>query len=337
MNTYVVVGLGATGSRIAKGLVRDDPTARLMLFDDSPGRAAEVAVTFGDRATEIGSGFDVSRIPDGSTVVLAGRTGSHPGDAQACLARGIDVVSVSDSLGDVRELIELDDLASRHDARLVIGAGMMPGLSDLLVAHAARQFDELIEVHVSKFGTGGPDCARQHHAALARLSFDWRDDGWRRRPGGSGRELAWFPQPVEAADCYRAALADPLLLVRAHPSVRRVTAKMAATRRDRLTMHLPMLRRPHPEGLLGAVRAELRGVRHGEYHELILGCAERPAVAASIVASAVSVVLADTSHGSSRSGAGGVSEWVDPTMLLRQLRRRGLRLEVFAGADRTDA
>lgn len=337
MNTYVVVGLGATGSRIVKHLVRDEPEARLVLVDDSPGRAAEVARTCEENTLEIGSALDVTRVPDGSTVVLAGRTGSHPDNAQACLSRGVDVVSVSDSLGDVRELLELDDLARRHEARLVIGAGMMPGLSDVLVAHAATQFDELTEVHVSKFGTGGPDCARQHHAALSRLSFDWRDDGWLRRPGGSGRELAWFPQPVEAADCYRAALADPLLLVRSNPSVQRVTARMAATRRDRLTMHLPMLRPPHPEGLLGAVRVELRGMRSGGYHELILGCAERPAVAASIVAGIMSHSIANRKIDSAQVGAGGVAEWVDPLSFLQQVRRLGLRLEVFAGSDETSA
>ena len=39
----------------------------------------------------------------------------------------------------------------------------------------------------------------------------------------------------------------------------RVTARVAASRRDRLTARLPMLRPPHPEGLIGAVRVEVRG------------------------------------------------------------------------------
>ena len=35
---------------------------------------------------------------------------------------------------------------------------------------------------------------------------------WTRRPGFSGRELLWFPDPIGGRDCYRAALVDPLLL-----------------------------------------------------------------------------------------------------------------------------
>ena len=247
------------------------------------------------------------------------------------------MISAGDSLGEVRDLLELDDLAIRHEARLILGAGMMPGLSDVLVAHAIKWFTEVNEIHVAKFGTGGPDCARQHHAALARLCFDWRDSGWQRRAGGSGRELAWFPQPVQAADCYRAALADPLLLVRAHPEVRRVTARMAATRRDRLTMHLPMLRSPHPEGLLGAVRVEVRGVAAGERTELVLGCAERPAAAAAAVAAATAHSLSAGAIDPLQKGAGGLAEWVDPLDFLHLVRGLGLRPERFIGVEHTSA
>src|SRR3546814_6619520 len=75
---------------------------------------------------------------------------------------------------------------------------------------------------------------------------------------GSGRELCWFPDPIGAEDCYRAELPDAVLLVPHFPLVDRVTARLSATRRDRITAHLPMLRKPHPEGLVGAVRVEVR-------------------------------------------------------------------------------
>ena len=98
-------------------------------------------------------------------------------------------------------------------------------------------------------------------------------------------------------------------------------------------MHLPMLRRPHPEGLLGAVRVELRGVRGGQQLEVVLGCSERPAVAAgAVAASAVSMLeVADDEV----SGARGLAEWFEPQPLLRDLRARGLRPEIFVGADET--
>ncbi len=300
----------------------------MALIDDAPGAAASSAANLGPNVT-----VAVARdLENADAVVIATRAGSHAEIAQRFLTSAPVIISVADSIDDVRGLLDLDGQARADGCRIVVGAGMMPGLSDILASHGKRWFDDVREIHVSKFGTGGPDCARQHHRALKGRCFDWRDGQWQRRPGGSGRELAWFPAPVEAADCYRAALADPLLLVRVHPDVERITSRMAATRRDRLTMQLPMLRTPHPEGLLGAVRVELRGVHDGAQLELVLGCAERPAVTAG----AVAATAVESMHGQEgEPGAKGLAEWVDARSFLHRLRNRGVRSEIFVGADET--
>ncbi len=334
MTVLAIAGVGATGERIARQLARQPEPIGLVLLDDKPGEATRLADQLGPSVEGREIALEDFDRDDVDAVILATRAGSQAVDAQLCLERGADVIATSDSLGATRDMLELDEAAKRADRRLIVGAGMMPGLSDLLAAQGRKRFDEIHEIHVSKFGTGGPDCARQHHAALKRLCFDWRDEEWQRRAGGSGRELAWFPEPVQAADCYRAALPDPLLLVRAHPDVRRITARMAATRRDRLTMHLPMLRRPHPEGLLGAVRVELRGIIGGEQRDLVLGCSERPAVASAVVAAATAQYLGAIDE-TVPPGAHGLAEVVDAGLLLRDVRRRGLRPEVFVGADQT--
>ena len=160
--------------------------------------------------------------------------------------------------------------------------------------------------------------------------MDWRAGGWREKPGGSGRELNWFPEPVGGADCYRAALADPVLLHRAFPEADRITARMAATRRDRLTARLPMLRRPHPEGLVGAVRVEVRGRVGGRYDTHVLGVLDRPAVAAGGVAAVAAIRLARGELGPV-AGAHGLGTVDDPTGFLHELAERGVRAAAFAG------
>ena len=117
---------------------------------------------------------------------------------------------------------------------MVIGAAMAPGLSCVLAALPARPAR-----------SGSTRCTWPASAPAARPApgattppsprpaVDWEEGDWRRRPGGSGRELVWFPEPVGGADCYRAGLADPLLLVPAFPGCRRVTSRLEATRRDR--------------------------------------------------------------------------------------------------------
>ena len=321
-----VVGSGATGRRIARQLAHGAAPPDLVLIDHRPGVAAEVARSLGGTvAWSVGD-----QVPDAcDVVVLATGVGKHPALARAAVDHGSHVVSISDSIPDVRGLLRLDERARERERVVLVGAGMMPGLTDLLAAHAASWFDRLDEIHVSKFGTGGPECARQHHGALKGPCIDLRDDEWVRRAGGSGRELAWFPAPVHAADCYRAALVDPILLSRAFPDVGRISARMAATRRDRMTMHLPMLRRPHPEGLLGAARVDLRGTRDGAVTDVVLGCSERPAVAAGAVASVAANYAA---AGRTRLGALGLAEGVPVVEFLHDLRHRGLRLELFVGS-----
>jgi hypothetical protein len=259
--------------------------------------------------------------------VLAGPVGTHVGTARDFLGRGLPIVSVSDGVADVRGLLDLDIEARERGVSVAVGVGMAPGLSCVLAAHAAARFDQVDEVHVAKVGTGGPACAREHHRALGGMSLDWRDGGWVQRSGGSGRELCWFPDPLGAEDCYRAALPDALVLVQAFPGVARVTARVAATRRDRMTARLPMLWPSHPEGGPGAIRVEVRGQRGTSRDVTVLGAMDRPAVAAGAVA-ALTALWASQGR-LRRSGAAGLAELVEPVPFLAELRVRGVRAAVF--------
>lgn len=318
-----VVGLGAVGARVARQLASTEAVTSVVLDDEQQEQASTAARAIGDRAT-------AARVsPDAvDVVVLATEAGSHAALAEPFVRAGVHVVSTSDAPEDVRALLQLDDVARPAGTSVVVGAGFGPGLSCVLAAHAARRFEEVAEVHVARSGTGGPDCARQHHRALSGTSIDWRDGDWLQRPGGSGRELCWFPDPVGAQDCYRAALPDALLLVPAFPSVDRVTARLAANRRDRLTAPLPMLRRPHPEGGPGAVRVEVRGRRGSGLDTVVLGAMDRPAVAAGAVAAVAAVAAVE---GGVASGAGGLAGRVDELAFLQELARRGVRAAVFEG------
>jgi hypothetical protein len=230
----------------------------------------------------------------------------------------------------VEALLALDARARARHLTVAVGAGFSPGLSCLLAAHAAALLDRVTEVHVSRVGTGGPACARQHHRALRGEAVDWRDGEWLHRASGSGRELCWFPDPIGGRDCYRAALPDPRLLVGAFPGVERVTARLAATRRDRLTSRLPMLRKPHPDGGPGAIRVEVRGERSGAgTATVVYGAMELPSMAAAAVAalSAERIVAGEAL----RPGAAGLAELFEPLPMLQALAERGTKAATFTG------
>jgi predicted dinucleotide-binding enzyme len=325
VTTIGVLGVGAVGARVARQLLSTDGSVEVVLRDERTDHVEAVARSLGDGA-RIDRGSDIDPL-DVDVVVLAGPVRTHLEPARRFVAAGVPVVSVSDEITEVRSLLDLDVEARERDVTVAVGSGFAPGLSCVLAAYAASRFDEVDEVHVAKVGTGGPACARQHHRALRGHALDWRDRGWAQRPAGSGRELCWFPDPIGAEDCYRAALPDGLLLVPAFPGVARVTARMAATRRDRLTARLPMLWPSHPEGGPGAIRVEIRGRRGTSRDVRVLGVMDRPAGAAGAVAALTALWV--TEGRLARVGAAGLAELVDPVPFLSELRRRGVRAAVF--------
>ncbi|HEX2274073.1 MAG TPA: hypothetical protein VHG90_09400 [Acidimicrobiales bacterium] len=323
----VLVGAGACGARAGRQLVTLEPPENLVLVDTDAARVERVAASLGEPARAS------DRVPSArpGDVFLLAAPGGQREVAEAAVAGGAHVVSVADAVAEVRALLALDGAARAAGAHVVVGAGFSPGLSCVLAALGARALEHVDEVHVAKVGTGGPACARQHHRALAGEAVDLRDGEWQRRRAGSGRELCWFPEPIRAVDCYRAALPEPILLAPAFPGVRRVTARMAANRRDRLTARLPMLRRPHPEGGLGGLRVEVRGRQGSVLDERVLGAVDRPALAAGAVAA---LACRWASEGRlARTGAAGLAALAEPGPFLAALADRGVKVAVFEGGQ----
>lgn len=323
----LLIGPGAVGARAMRSLLETGAERVVVTGGTAANRAATVEAG-GAHAVDGGADGSPSEHRDIDVVVLCGPGGTHAGPARAHLEAGRSIVSSSDDVDDVRALLDLDVLARERGRSVVVGAGFSPGYTCLLARHAASAFDRVDEVHVARAGTGGPACARQHHRALAGTAVDWRDGEWLGRSAGSGRELCWFPDPIGGLDCYRAEVPDALLLAPHLPGVGRVTARVAASRRDRLTARLPMLRRPHPEGLVGAVRVEVRGLRQGAQDVLVYGALDRPAVASGAVVALAARWVAD---GRIAPGARGLVAIEDPVPALQELAAIGVRAAVFEG------
>lgn len=327
MTRVVLVGAGSVGARAAHELAAA-PTdvTEVEVIDPDPDRRTGLARALGEAGRVGGSSYTGQAC---DLVLIAAPAGMHARIGAAALGSGAHVVSVGDSIAGVRSLLRLDAKARSVDRNVVVGAGFAPGLTCLLAKHGASGFDRVEEVHIAKAGTGGPECARQHHDALGRAAVDYRDGAFVRRRSRTGRELCWFPDPIGPRDCYRAALADALLLAPAFEGVERVTSRVAANRRNRLTGLFPMLRRPHADGGPGAVRVELRGRRGSSWDVAVYGVMDHPAGAAGAVAAVSALAVLDGRMGP--PGAGGLATVADPLFLIAELHRRGVRAAVFEG------
>ena len=321
-----VVGLGAVGSRVAQQLGASGTPVLVHDPNVLGTPSLEVAV---ERVHDV---LDVHS----SRVDVAVLAGPAPQAALAAglMRRGVHVVTTTDDPDDVYELLSFEDEARHLERSVVVGAAASPGLSGLVARELSRRFDLVDEIHVAFHGTGGPACARQHHRALGGDALGWLDGRWIERSGGSGRELLWFPEPIGSKDCYCAELADPIVLQRAFPAASRISARVSATRRDRLTARLPMMSPPHAEGGLGGLRVEVRGSRDGERVTEVAGVAERTAVMAGATAAAVAdqlVGLAGSApHGVVVLGDGRL----DDDVLMTGVIQRGITVFEYIGSGR---
>lgn len=322
--SVAVVGLGVVGARVARQLTSS--SIPVLVHDRRADLQSVTARAL--KAGEIDSAIDLH---PGETSVVVLATPSRQGSlTRRLVERRLNVVCTSDDVEDVRDLLELDGVARANNVSIVVGAAASPGLSGLLVAELASRVDVIDEIHVGVHGTGGPACARQHHRALAGDAPGWHDGEWISRPGGSGRELLWFPEPIGGRDCYRAELADPLTLQRAFPSASRISARMSATRRDRLTARLPMMSPPHAEGGIGGVRVEIRGSRGGERRTEVAGTAERTGIISGAMASAaaLSALSSALPVGVVVLGAPGVPNGA----ILDDVMKRGITIFEYVGS-----
>jgi len=279
-----IFGAGVVGARVAESLSIESQTS-ILVYDSSQIVAQRLARRLSETNSLI-KATNRSELNRAKVIVLAGPL-PHTPVAKEFLGKGVSIVSTSDDIADCLNLLSLSDLATENKATLIIGAASSPGMSGLLVRNLSKAFDSIDEVHIALHGTGGPACARQHHRALSGQSIGWHDGEWLRRPAGSGRELCWFPEPVGAYDCYRGELPDPLLIKRAFSELVRVTARVSATRRDRVFARLPMLIPPRAEGGMGGLRVEVRGTKNGERVVDVVGVAERVGQVAGVVSGCV--------------------------------------------------
>jgi len=90
-----------------------------------------------------------------------------------------------------------------------------------------------------------------------------------------------------------------------------------------------MLRSPHPEGKLGAVRVEARGKKGMGWNGRILGAAAAPGfAAAAVVVSTLELIGAGSVD---RTGVAGLSEVVESGEFLEVLGEKGIVCQEFAG------
>jgi hypothetical protein len=325
--SVLVVGLGETGVRTARQLLDTRGVGRVFVAGRTESGTRSVAEALHDGAEAWTLSDGAMFPPDINAIASAVPASADDALAQAAVERGIPFASVADHDPAISALLALDEQARTNHTTVLAGCGLGPGLADVLVRHASGVLDSVDEVHVARFGVGGPACAALARRTQREPSREWREEAVahdRRR----GDELIWFPDPVGARECELVATGVELL-VAANPGVERVTVRLGAPVHRRFA---PPGRRDPAAGF-GAVRAEVWGWRGRERATVVYGVIERTAVAAGTVLGVATAWLAGAlpEVGDVTTGASGLGIAVKPVPFLAELSRRGVKAAVFEG------
>jgi hypothetical protein len=320
MTSVLLVGTGQVGVRVARQLVETSALERILITSHDPRRAAELAGALGPRAEAIAADDALGLSGVDSVAVATRPTHAHRWVRAATDAGVPTALANGDGFGWAP--------GPAPHAGIVTGCALAPGLTDVLVRHAAGLFDRVDEVHVARVGAAGPACVEAVREARRETPGEWRDGAWH-TDRSFGPELLWFPEPVGSHECQ---LVRPGVnsAVAAVPGVRHATSRVGAPPAAN-RVRRRFARRPVDQGW-GAVRVEVIGARAGASTSVIYGLVDRTDIVAAVVLAVTATALAGAADGlEPLDGIRTLGEVVRPVPFLTELARRGVKAAVFEG------
>jgi saccharopine dehydrogenase-like NADP-dependent oxidoreductase len=212
----IVGGYGEVGRRIAAHLAPDYPD-RIIIAGRNPLRASSLADRVGHGVRPMRLDIDdraaIGAAIKGVSLLVACVRQREPHLLRAAIEHGLAYTDIA-PFGIWREAVALRATAQAKEARIVLGAGLVPGISSVLARAAAERLGEIDVLHTSLLlATGdafGPDALDYLLSEITR-SFVVVEDGHERsvRSFTDGRRVR-FPAPIGSRVAYRAPFTDQL-------------------------------------------------------------------------------------------------------------------------------
>ena len=234
MIRIAIVGAGSpVGRRLAANLLERDPTLALLVVDADAGRAQAVAAALGaERCGSAGMGTGPGSLAAAIAGVDAavGFLGSDP-DLEVFAASGaieakVPYMSACEIAPAVEALLGLEEAAQEAGTLVVPGFGWTPGVTNLLARLGAEALDEVRSIRIawtsSAIGEGTDATILRAVRSFSGSVAVFEEGGWHRKPGGTGDETVFFPEPLGWRTVHVCSGAEVLTLPRSIPGVESV-------------------------------------------------------------------------------------------------------------------
>ncbi|MDP9067706.1 MAG: saccharopine dehydrogenase NADP-binding domain-containing protein [Actinomycetota bacterium] len=228
MNVLLLGASGTFGRRTASELLRTGAVRGLTLAGRNGGKLERLRARLQGRASLEIAAFDINdRDELARRFSVHDRVVSCAGPAylleEACVdaavRSGTSYVSLNDDLEAASAVAARDDEARERGVTIISGCGAAPGITNLLIALAAEQLEEVHEVEVaigaSSADGGGPATDLHFIAMLARATRSARADD----DGSRSPHPVYFPDPVGWVETFPCGHPEELAVRREHPSL----------------------------------------------------------------------------------------------------------------------
>ena len=145
----VVGGAGGVGRFLCREVIRLLGKGSLIVGDYKPERGQILADSLGAefRRTDVLT-LDEKAL-DGADAVVVAMPQSEPRVQAACIERRIACFDIASITGEFAAKVEtLDGPAQSTGTLIVVTAGLIPGLSGVIVKRASKDYDKIDEIHV---------------------------------------------------------------------------------------------------------------------------------------------------------------------------------------------
>lgn len=219
-HVLVVGGYGEVGQAVSRAVSALFP-GRVVVAGRSGHRARALADQLGPGAA--GLAFDVSTGGDSldlSAIGVVVMCVDQPDTrfVEQCLTAGVDYVDITARQSSIDAIEGLDAVARLSESTVVLSVGLCPGVTNLLAARAAQQFDTLTKADIFlMLGSGDRHGQAAVEWTLANLDrpFDVFQDGQRRAVRGMREhETVQFPGDRYPRKAFRFNFPDQRTIVR---------------------------------------------------------------------------------------------------------------------------
>jgi lysine 6-dehydrogenase len=235
MKIAVLGGPGLMGRAIVRDLIESKGVSEVLVADINLEKAEELVSQYKDKKltavqADVSKPDDLAqRVKDVDVVINSTWVHNCHDVLLGCLKAGVHLVDLGGLYHTTLKQLAIHDKVKEADIINVSGCGAAPGISNMYVAHAAQELDEIVNFH-SRPGVSGGGVTYSIRTVIDELTLDaviFRDGEYKFVPPISGQEILQFPEPVGELVGFYSIHGELSTIARSFPSIKKLDVKLS--------------------------------------------------------------------------------------------------------------